>query len=374
VDALAPAMTAVLTINIQKKFSGQGAAAFELTLAEKFLPGFTVIFGPSGAGKSTILDCVAGLLKPDAGWISLDDELFFDAAQKIFIPPQQRRVAYVLQSLALFPHLTVEANVKYGIVSLSGEERSLRTERILSAFHIENLRKRKPGELSGGEKQRVALARSLVTQPRVLLLDEPLTGLDAALRQAILRDLRAWNEANGIPILYVTHNRDETDAIGERMVALANGRVVDSGAPREVLDAPRSLAVARSVGFENVLRGEVLERRVADGVMKVRLAQSSCELEVPLSAAKEGISVQIAIRAGDILLANEIPRGLSARNILPGTLRSLEPQGSMMVAVVDAGARFNVHITPEAVRALKLRSQLAVWLIVKTHSCHLVGE
>jgi len=367
-------MTAVLTINIQKKFSGQGAAAFELTLAEKFLPGFTVIFGPSGAGKSTILDCVAGLLKPDAGWISLDDELFFDAAQKIFIPPQQRRIAYVLQSLALFPHLTVEANVNYGIVSLSGEERSLRTERILSAFHIENLRKRKPGELSGGEKQRVALARSLVTQPRVLLLDEPLTGLDAALRQAILRDLRAWNEANGIPILYVTHNRDETDAIGERMVALANGRVVDSGAPREVLDAPRSLAVARSVGFENVLRGEVSERRVADGVMKVRLAQSSCELEVPLGAATEGSSVQIAIRAGDILLANEIPRGLSARNILPGTLRSLEPQGSMVVAVVDAGVKFNVHITPEAVRALKLRSQLAVWLIVKTHSCHLVGE
>jgi molybdate transport system ATP-binding protein len=367
-------MSAVLTINIRKKFPGDGAAPFELSLAEKFLPGFTVIFGPSGAGKSTLLDCVAGLLKPDAGWISLDDELFFDGARKIFVSPQQRRIAYVLQSLALFPHLTVEANVNYGLADLPAEERGLRTERILAAFHIENLRKRKPGELSGGEKQRVALARSLVTQPRVLLLDEPLTGLDAALRQAILRDLRAWNEANHIPILYVTHNRDETDAIGERMVALANGRVVDSGAPREVLDAPRSLAVARSVGFENVLRGEVVERRVADGVMKIRLTQSLCELEVPLSVAKEGSSVQIAIRAGDILVANETPHGISARNILPGTLQSLEPRGSMVVAVIDAGAKFNVHLTPGAVRALKLRPQVAVWLIVKTHSCHLVGE
>ena len=367
-------MTAVLTINIRKKFSGQGAAAFELKLAEKFLPGFTVVFGPSGAGKSTLLDCVAGLLKPDAGWISLDGESFFDAAQKIFIPPPQRRIAYVLQSLALFPHLTIEGNVNYGIAGLASEERSARSEQILAAFHIENLRKRKPSELSGGEKQRVALARSLVTKPRVLLLDEPLTGLDTALRQAILRDLRAWNEANGIPILYVTHNRDEADAIGERMVALVNGRVVDSGPPREVLDAPRSLAVARSVGFENVLRGEVLERRVADGVMKVRLAEGSCEWEVPLSAAREGSSVQIAIRAGDILVANEMPRGISARNILAGTLRSLEPQGSTVVAVVDAGAQFNVHLTPGAVRALKLRAQLAVWLIVKTHSCHLVGE
>jgi molybdate transport system ATP-binding protein len=117
-----------------------------------------------------------------------------------------------------------------------------------------------------------------------------------------------------------------------------------------------------------------VERRVADGVMKVRLAQGSCEMEVPLSVAKEGSVVQIAIRAGDILVANEMLHGISARNILPGTLRSLEPQGSMVVAVVDAGAKFNVHLTPGAVRALKLRPQLPVWLIVKTHSCHLVTE
>lgn len=367
-------MICVLTVNIRKKFSGERPAAFELSLAEKFSPGFTVLFGPSGAGKSTLLDCVAGLLKPDAGWIALNDESFFDAAQKIFIPPQRRRLAYVLQSLALFPHLTVEQNVNYGIAELPKDERNKRLERILAAFHIENLRKRKPAELSGGEKQRVALARSLVTQPRVLLLDEPLTGLDAALRQAILRDLRAWNEANRIPILYVTHNRDEADAIGERMLALANGRVVDSGVPRQVLDAPRSLAIARAVGFENVLRGEVAERRVADGVMKVKLPQGACELEVPLGAANEGSAVQIAIRAGDILVATEQPRGLSARNILPGVLQSLEPQGTMVVAVVAAGATFTVHLTPGAVRALKLRPQLALWLIIKTHSCHLVAE
>jgi molybdate transport system ATP-binding protein len=362
----------MLFVDIRKQFRAAGSPPFLLDVRETFGPGFTVLFGPSGAGKSTLLDCISGLLRPDDGLIKFNDECFFDAARRFSLPPQLRRTAYVFQSLALFPHLSVEENVAYGLSALPSPERQERVERILPSFHIAALRRRKPGELSGGEKQRVALARSLVTQPQLLLLDEPLTGLDAALRQAILQDLRAWNAAGRIPILYVTHNREEVDAVGERVVALINGRVQESGAPRAVLDAPRSIALAQAAGFENLLFAHVVEHRPADGVMRVALASASCELEIPLGTMPPGAAVQVAIRAGDILLATEAPRALSARNVLPGTLETLEPRGSLVVAQVNAGARFIVHLTPGAVRSLQLVPGLRVWLVVKTHSCHVV--
>lgn len=337
-----------------------------------FSAGFTVLFGPSGAGKSTLLDCIAGLLRPDSGSIKLGPEIFFDAGSRISLAPQKRGVGYVFQSLALFPHLSVEENVVYGLAGLADAERKERMERGFASFHIQDLRARKPGELSGGEKQRVALARSVVTQPRLLLLDEPLTGLDAGLRQAILADLRAWNAANRVPILYVTHNREEVDAIGERVVAMVDGHVRESGVPRSVLDAPRTVALAKAAGFENLLRGRVLEQRPTDGVMRVALEADHCELEVPLGHAAPGEEVHVAVRGGDILVAAERPHGLSARNILEGMVESMEPRGTLVVLRVNAGVEFTVHVTPGAVRSLKLAPGLAVWLVVKTHSCHLV--
>lgn len=362
----------MLSVQIQKRFHGADSPAFVLEVSEEFSPGFTVLFGPSGAGKSTLLDCIAGLLVPEAGQISLDGEFFFDAARRVSLPPSKRKIAYVFQSLALFPHLSAEENVGYGLSEASSEERRVRIARILRAFHIEGLQKRKPRELSGGEKQRVALARSLVTQPRVLLLDEPLTGLDSGLRQAILQDLREWNAANRIPILYVTHNREEVDAIGERVVAMVDGHVRESGVPRSVLDAPRTAALAQAAGFENLLQARIVEHRESDGVMRVELDGSECRLEIPLGAAQPGETVQVAIRAGDILLATEAPRALSARNILPGTVESLETRGALVVVQVNAGVRFTVHVTAGAARSLRLVPGRAVWLVLKTYSCHVV--
>ena len=363
---------AVLAAHIRKDRRNTGASSFVLDISIEVPTGITILFGPSGAGKSTLLDCIAGLARPDAGRIVAGGEVLFDSSTAIHLTAQKRRIAYVFQTLALFPHLSVEENVAYGLNDLRKHERDERVGEILTAFRVEKLRKQKPGEISGGEKQRIALARSLVTEPRVLLLDEPLTGLDAELKSAIVDDLRAWNAAKRIPILYVTHSREEVDALGERVIAIENGRVVSAGAPMDVLDAPRRKRLAQAAGFENLLHGTVLGSREANGVMRVRLGETACEIEVPLGYAVAGDRVRVAVRAGDILLATEQPRGLSARNVMEGWIASMEQRGTMVIARVDCGVAFIAHVTPGAVRTLELAVGRRVWLVLKTHSCHLV--
>jgi molybdate transport system ATP-binding protein len=360
-----------LLARIRKEFRSAGGPPFVLDVEMEVQPGITICFGPSGAGKSTLLDCIAGLTQPAAGRIAAGEIALFDSANGTNLPPQKRQVAYLFQSPALFPHLNVAENAGYGLAHLAKSERRARVAEILESFRVGALAGRKPGELSGGERQRVALARALVTAPRVLLLDEPLSALDAPVKAAIVDDLQAWNAARRLPILYVTHSREEVDALGERVVALENGRVLATGTPRDVLDAPRRHSLAQAAGFENILDALIIELREPDGVMRARLADGA-ELEVPLGRGAVGNRVRVAIRAGDILLATPRPVGLSARNIVPGKIHSLETRGTLVVAKVDCGSVFTVHLTPGACRSLALAPDCEVWLVVKTHSCHLV--
>lgn len=354
--------------------TGLGHDAFELAVDFRLDSGITILFGPSGAGKSTLLDCIAGLLKPGVARIVLNGEALNDSAANIVVPPRRRHLAYLFQEPALFPHLTVAQNVSFGLCDVKRHDRASRVRDLLAAFRVERLADRKPAEISGGEAQRVALARALATAPRAVLLDEPLKGLDAELKAAIVDDLRAWNRVRQLPILYVTHQRDEVDALGERVIAIDRGRIIAEGAPHVVLDAPRKKRLAYAAGFENHLSAVVQDIREPDGVMRVRLSGSETELEVPLSYATAGHRVHIAIRAGDILLATRKPEGLSARNILEGTLASLETNGTTVVCRVNAGAMFLVHVTPGAARSLELAAGQRVWLVIKTHSCHLVED
>jgi molybdate transport system ATP-binding protein len=367
-------IAAMLTARVKMERLRAGSPPFLLDISVKVPSGITILFGPSGAGKSTVLDCIAGLARPDAGRITVGDEALFDSQAAVNCPPQARRIAYVFQTLALFPHMSAEENVAYGLDGLPREQRAARVEEILNAFRVEKLRSRRPAEISGGERQRIALARSLVAQPRVLLLDEPLTGLDANLKAAIIDDLRVWNAARRIPILYVTHSREEVDALGERVIAMDHGRVLSEGTPMEVLEAPRRKRLAQTAGFENLLSGTVVDLREADGVMRVRLKESVCEIEVPLGFAASGDRVHVAIRAGDILLATSQPQGLSARNVIEGHIVSLETRGTVVRARVNCGVEFIVHLTPGAARTLELAVGIRVWLVLKTHSCHLVEE
>ena len=347
---------------------------FELDLAVVLPPGITILFGPSGAGKTTLLDCMVGLVRPDAGRITVQEKVLFDSALGIDVPPPRRRVVYVFQDLALFPHLTVEANVEYGLSRLSRAEREQRGAAVLESFRISHLRSRRPGEISGGERQRVALARALVIEPVILLLDEPLAALDMVTKSKIIDDLRTWNQEHAVPIVYVTHSREEVFALGDRVIVLENGRVIAQGTPHQVMSAPRLETVAQLAGFENIFDATVLAVHEARGTMVCRLAGSQVEIETPLVRADVGSKLRVGIRAGDILLASLPPVGLSARNIIPGRVVSLAQRDVIVVAEVNCGVGMEVHLTLAAREALHLQPGREVWLVVKTHSCHLMGS
>jgi len=212
-----------------------------------------------------------------------------------------------------------------------------------------------------------------VMDPSLLLLDEPLAALDYATQSRIIDDLRAWNAAHRIPILYVTHSHREVFSLGERVIVLDHGKVQTQGIPHEVMDAPAQEGLARIAGFENFFDGSVLAHRPDSGTMQCRL-DSGTDMEVPLAALALGAPLRLAIRAGDILVATEQPRGLSARNILRGRLLSVRREGPRVVLLVDAGERFSVHVTPGACDSLRLAPGAAVWLIIKTHSCRVVSD
>jgi molybdate transport system ATP-binding protein len=344
-------------------------------------PGITMLFGASGSGKTTLLRCIAGLTRPDEGRIAIGDRVLFDATAGIDVPVQDRHVGYVFQQAALFPHMSVGENIGYGLNRLQAAERQTRVSTIAESFRIAGILDRRPAQVSGGERQRAALARALVTEPSLLLLDEPLSALDHAIQSRIMDDLRRVNDTRRIPMIYVTHSHREVYTLGERVVAIDNGRVIASGTPHEVLDRPEHSVLANLAGFENVFDAVVIGRRERAGTMECRLNGSAGPqsgtgptLEVPLNATSVGSAIRIAIRAGDILVGTEEPRGLSARNVLRGRIAELTAQGPTMVAVVDAGARFVVHLTPTGVEALHLKPGDHVWLIVKTYSCRIVAD
>jgi molybdate transport system ATP-binding protein len=362
--------TATLQVRLRKNFaSSQG---FRLDVQFTALPGITILFGASGAGKTTVLNCIAGLQRPDEGVIAAGESRLFDSATGWDVAPQHRSVGYLFQRLALFPHMTVLQNVEYGLAALEGLERTARRQEILDSFHIAELAGRRPHEISGGERQRVALARTLVTRPRVLLLDEPLTALDALTKARLIDDLRQWNRQYRIPILYVTHDREEVFALGEQVIALQDGRILAAGTPHQVLQRPQRESVAQLAGFENIFDCEVLQRHPELGTMTCRIVGSGVSLEAPVTRGDDGRPFRLGIRAGDILIAASQPQGLSARNVLPGGMASLEQRDVLVIAKVDCGTMFEVHLTPGAVQSLALHAGARVWLVIKTYSCHVL--
>lgn len=379
VEAKPPTTTMQPNRSLQGKFRKTQPTpghAFVLDVEFNAAPGFTILFGPSGAGKTTLLDCIAGITKPESGHISTSARRLFDSAQRINIPVEQRRCGYVFQSLALFPHMTVEENVRYGLKQVPNPEAHRRVTGILQALRVSHLSKRNVREISGGESQRIALARTLVTDPEVLLLDEPLAALDSPTKSQIIDDLRDWNQAHSIPILYVTHSREEVFALGETVLVLDAGKIVAAGTPHEVMSAPIHETVAQLIGFENIFDAVVEAVNPQRGTMTCRITgdTGALILETPLVKGGVGSTLRIGIRAGDILLATSPPIGLSARNVIPGRIRALEQRDVIVSARVQCRIEMEAHLTLAARDSLELAPGKEVWLVIKTHSCHLMAK
>jgi molybdate transport system ATP-binding protein len=380
----------MLSVNIRKRpvdpsaSTNDGARSrgdvrdgFMLDVAFEVAAGVTILFGASGAGKSMTLKSIAGILRPDDGRIALDERALFDSARGVDLPIRDRRVGYVFQNLALFPHLHALGNVEFALAHLPRRERRRRAHELLEAFGITHAAERRPRDISGGEAQRVALARALASQPQILLLDEPLSALDDVTKRQIIADLKTLNRRLRLPIIYVTHSREEAVALGERVIVYEQGRIVATGEPLDVFGSPVSAGVARLTGAENIFEGRVVSRQETAGTMSVEIAQDveaggACRLEVPLGSYKVGARVRVAVRSGDILLATREPRNTSARNILRGRIDAIEETATHVRVHVSSGVEWVAGVTRQSVRELRLAPEMEVWLAFKTYSCHLL--
>jgi len=357
-------MADALLMDVERRFPGGPAlrVAVEIPLG----PVVTVLFGPSGAGKTTVLRCLAGLDRPDRGSIRFGEEVWFDSERRRFVPPQRRGVGIVFQDDALFPHLTVEGNVGYGLGRSTAAERGERVAEVARLTGLEGLLGRRPGRLSGGERQRVALARALAPRPRLLLLDEPLSSLDAPSREELRGELRRLLESGGIPAVVVTHDRIEAMSLGDRLAVLAEGSVRQVGPVAEVLARPADLAVARVVGTENVVPVRIVSRE--GGLVAVEAGSARLTAVDP---GHLGMAAFACIRAEEVLLETE-PAPTSARNALRGRVAAVSPEGPMVRVTLDCGFRLVALVTRRSAEELALAPGREVFALVKAPAVRLV--
>ena len=356
--------------------SGPFADGFALDVEFTAPAGVTILFGPSGSGKTTVLRCIAGIVRPESGSIAIDDTLLFCSSRGIDLPVRMRGVGYVFQNLALFPHLTALGNIEFGIGGLDRHTRRRRALELMEALKIQHTAGRRPSEISGGEAQRVALARALAVRPRLLLLDEPLSAIDESTKTGIIADLREMNRDLKLPVIYVTHSRDEAVSLGERILIMDHGKIVAAGEPLEVFGTPVSKRVARLTGVENIFEGRVNNTNSLAGTTSVTVTDKygSCEIEAPAINREPGETLTIAVRSGDILLATSEMRNTSARNILPGKIRSIDRASDRTLVNVASGVNWVVSVTREASVELGLAEGQEVWIAFKTYSCHILDE
>lgn len=268
----------MIDVRLRKNFAASpDSAAFDLDIGFASAAGVTVLFGPSGSGKTLTLDLIAGFARADEGRILLDDQILFDAESGVFLPPQQRNCGYVFQNYALFPHMTLRQNLEFAAERRPRLERHRRVNELLEQFHLVEAAGRKPHQLSGGQRQRCSIARALIGGPKLLLLDEPAQGLDAPLRSELYATLRQVRKDFATPALLVTHDLDECFELGDEMLILREGKIVQSGTPATILNQPANLDVARLLGCFNLLPAEVRSLDPGRNLSKVQVGQFEIE-------------------------------------------------------------------------------------------------
>jgi molybdate transport system ATP-binding protein len=338
-------------------------ARFALDVDVQLSAGVTAVMGASGSGKTSLLEVVAGLRKTARGRVVVAGEVLLDSEARRVLAPERRRIGYVPQDAGLFPHLTALGNVRYGARGACA-----RVDQAIDILEIRACLERRPSSLSGGERQRVALARALATEPRLLLLDEPLASLDVGLRERILPYLLRIRDDWRVPILYVTHNVGEALVLAEEVLLLAAGRVEAKGPPLALLQSP-TLAREAEAGIENLWPATVVSHRVDDGITTLETAAGMLVTVTLVPDRAIGSRVTLAVRAEDVLVSVEPLRGASARNMYEARLESLQRTGpDVTLRCALAGMTLLARVTPPAVEALHLVAGGHVFLAVKSHS------
>lgn len=341
---------------------------FTLDVAiEVSAPGVVALFGRSGCGKTTLVNIVAGLLAADEARVAIDGVVLEDSRAQIHLPAERRRIGYVFQDARLFPHLNALGNLRYGERRARDSSKPITLELVAQLLGLEPLLQRRVHELSGGERQRVALGRALLSQPRLLLLDEPLAALDAARREEVLPYLEKLRDELAIPIIYVSHQFEEVLRLATHVVLLDQGRVIDQGTLGELSLHPQLRAIVGPDAVGAVLLGAI-ESTDGAGLAAVRIGDNV--LNVALSGARVGAAVRVQLLARDVILAVSRPEGLSVRNMLMGTISKIasDDADTELVHVDIGGAAVLARVTRAASFALKLQTGMKVWVLVKAVS------
>src|SRR3984957_4958220 len=330
-------------------------------------PGVVALFGRSGCGKTTLVNAIAGLLDADSGRVALDDLLLLDTEQQLNVPPERRRIGYVFQDARLFPHLSVAANLKYG-ERRAPPQRFVTLDDVTGLLELGGLMDRRTHRLSGGERQRVAIGRALLSQPRMLLLDEPLASLDAARREEVLPYLENLRDQLAIPMVYVSHDFDEVLRLATHVVLMASGRTIAQGgvADMSLNKDLRSIIGADAVGA--IIDGTVLGADLSSGLVRVKVGNG--ELKLQTAATSAGAKLRVQLLARDLIVATEAPRNLSVRNTLSGVITSVssDDADSDLIAIDIGGPVIMARVTKAATSELALKPGLPVWALVKAVS------
>jgi molybdate transport system ATP-binding protein len=340
--------------------------SFELAASLSTGPGVTALFGRSGSGKTTLVNMVAGLVRPDRGRIRVDGRALFDSGARIDLPSHRRRVGYVFQEARLFPHLTVRQNLLYGSWFRGRNFRLGSIDQIVELLGNGELLGRRPASLSGGEKQRVAIGRAVLSDPAMLLMDEPLASLDEARKGEILPYLERLRDGLDLPILYVSHSIPEVIRLATTMIVLSEGKVIASGPVEEVMGQPDLFPAAGRYEAGSVLDAHLVAHDAAFGLTELETAGGL--LRVPHLDNPIGSRLRLLIRARDVTIATERPQHISALNILSGRVTALQddgrPIGEVTIAVGESAIR--ARITRRSMTQLGLVPGREVFAIVKT--------
>jgi molybdate transport system ATP-binding protein len=340
---------------------------FRLDAAFESGGGLTALFGRSGSGKTSLVNAIAGLIRPDRGRIVVDGSVLTDTEKGVFVPAPRRHVGYVFQEGRLFPHLTVRQNLLYGHWFASPRRRSAGdVEHVIDLLGLGELLRRRPANLSGGEKQRVAIGRALLAQPRLLVMDEPLASLDEARKTEILPYIERLRDEFAIPIVYVSHAIAEVTRLATTMVVMSEGRVAAIGPTAEIMGRIDLFPLTGRAEAGAILNTRVAEHDIRFGLTTLRAAAG--DLRVPYIDMRLGAQLRVRIRARDVMIALTPPQGLSALNILPGTVAEIgRAEGPIVEIRLDcAGEPLIARLTRRSLESLGLVPGRQVYAVIKS--------